>query len=230
MVLGVSLSACRQGAQSFGDTPARARQAADDFLGAIGQRFTDVYRAPKFAAARARLGRFALTPSKIVDDTTVWTSVDRDGTHTLNLAGYYNGSRYVFNPSRDWPLPTRAGQSRHLIRLRPRGEGEFEWSTDVEQAVGSMPADGLSEAFGGFFKGLELVPDEALLADSRYAFPRTTAALGRLFSVDTLQAVPHREGGKSVTLVIRIHPERVEATFPAFATYLRKYIGPARYA
>src|SRR5690349_12371997 len=125
------LGACRQGAQGFGETPAAARQASDDFLGSLGQRFTDVYRSPKFAAARPRLGRYALTPSKLERDTAVWTSVEQDGTRVLNLAGYFNGSRYVFNPSRDWPAPTRVGQSRHLIQLRPKGDGEYEWDTDV---------------------------------------------------------------------------------------------------
>ena len=222
-------SGCRQAAHGFGGTPAGARQAADDFLGALSQRFTDVYRAPKFAAARARLGRYALTPSRLEDDTTVWTSVDREGTRTLNLAGYYNGSRYVFNPSRDWPVPTRPGQSRHLIQLTPKGDGEYEWRTDVHQAVGSMDADALSNVFGGFFKALEVVPEAALRADTRLVFPRTRATFGRLFSVDSLVAVPHALGGRSVTVVIRIHPEGVEPTLPAFAAYVRKYIGPARY-
>jgi hypothetical protein len=229
LLLLVAANGCRQGAQGFGDSPAGARQAADDFLGSIAQRFTDVYRAPKFAAARPRLGRYALTPSKIERDTSVWTSIDADGTRTLNLAGYFNGSRYVFNPSRDWPVPTRVGQSRHMIQLHPKGDGEYQWRTDVHQVLGTMPADALSNAFGGFFTGLELVPEGALLADSRFAFPRATAALGRLFAVDSLHAVPHRDGGKSVTLVIRIDPKGVETEFPAFATYLKKYVGPARY-
>lgn len=220
---------CRHGAQGFGRTPVGARQAADDFLGAIAQRFTDVYRAPKFAAARARLGRYALTPSRLEDDTTVWTSVDRDGPRTLNLAGYYNGSRYVFNPSRDWPVPTRPGQSRHLIQLTPRGEGEYEWRTDVHQAVGTMPADALADVFGGFFLALENVPEAVLRDETRSQFARTRATLGRLFSVDTLRAARHAQGGRSVTVVIRIHPEGVEPTLPAFAAYVRKYIGPARY-
>ena len=226
----VLLAGCRQGAQGFGETPAGARQAADEFLGALAQRFTDVYRAPKFAAARTRLGRYALTPSKLEHDTAVWTGQERDGTRTLNLAGYYNGSRYVFNPSRAWPIPTRPGQSRHLIQLRPVGDGEYEWRTDVHQAVGSMPADALSDAFGGFFTALELVPEGALRADAHLQFPRTVAAFGRLLSVDTLRTVPHRDGGRSVTAVFRLHPERIEATLPAFAAYLRKYISPARYA
>ena len=226
----VAAGGCRHGAQGFGGSPAGARQAADDFLGAIVQRFTDVYRAPKFAAARARLGRYALTPSRLEDDTTVWTSVDRDGTRTLNLAGYYNGSRYIFNPSRDWPVPTRPGQSRHLIQLTPKGESEYEWRTDVHQAVGTMPADALSDVFGGFFTALEVLPEAAIRAETRSHFARTRGTLGRLFSVDTLHAVPHAQGGRSVTVVIRIHPEGVEPALPAFAAYLRKYIGPARYS
>lgn len=224
------LAACRQGAQGFGDTPAGARQAADDFLGAVALRFTDVYRTPRFEVARPKLGRNALTPSRIVDDTTIWTNVDRDGTRVLTLAGYSNGTRYIFNAARDWPLPTRLGQSRHVVRLTPGADGDYGWRTDVDQAVGTMPADAISDVFGGFFRALELLPEATLRAEARGQFPRTTAAFGRLFDVDSLRATPHRDGGKSVQVVIRLHPERIDRTFPEFADYLRKYIGPARYA
>ena len=220
---------CRQAAQGFGEAPADARQHADDFLGAVALRFTDVYRTPRFALARPRLGRYAMTPSKIEDDTTIWTSRQPDGTRVLNLAGYTNGTRYIFNPARDWPVPTRLGQSRHLIRLRPLGDGEYEWRTDVLQAIGAMPANSLSNVFGGFFEALEHLPESAIRSEARQYFPRTTTALGRLFTVDSLRNLPHHDGGRMVTLIVRLHPDRLEPAFPAFATYIRKYVSPARY-
>jgi hypothetical protein len=228
-VLAIGGGGCRQGAQRFGDTPAAARQHADEFLGAVALRFTDVYRTPKFALARPRLGRYAMTPSKIQNDTSIWTSQQGDGTRVLNLAGYSNGSRYIFNPSKDWPVPTRVGQSRHLIRLRPLGDSEFEWRTDVHQAVGTMPAATIANVFDGFFRAVEVLPEGVLRAEALRLFPRTSTALGRLFSVDSLRAVPHRAGGRMVTLVVRLHPNRLETSLPAFASYVRKYVSPAHY-
>lgn len=230
LALGAGLAACRQGAQGFGESPAAARQGADDFLGTIAMRFTDVYRTPKFQLARPKLAKHALTPSRLEGDTSIWTGTEKDGTRVLTLAGYSNGSRYVFNPAPDWPVPTRAGQSRHVVRLTPLGDGAYGWKTDVDQAVGKMEADALSGVFGGFFRALELVPEAAIKADSRIHFPRTMAAFGRLFDVDSIHTSPHHDGGKSVHVVIRLHPERLEKSLPAFAAYLRKYVEPARYA
>jgi hypothetical protein len=228
-LLAVGIGGCRQAAQGFGETPAASRQQADDFLGAVALRFTDVYRTPKFALARPRLGRHALTPSKIENDTSIWTGMQGDGTRVLNLAGYSNGSRYIFNPSKDWPIPTRLGQSRHLIRLRPLGDSEYEWRTDVHQAVGTMPASTLSDVFGGFFQAIEHLPEGTIRGETRQLFPRTSAALGRLFTVDTLRAVAHHDGGRLMTMIVRLHPGRLEKTLPAFASYVKKYISPARY-
>jgi hypothetical protein len=59
--------------------------------------------------------------------------------------------------------------------------------------------------------------------------PRTGGALGRLLSLDTLHAVPLRDGTTALTLGIAVHPERARAEFPSFVAYLEKYVLPARF-
>ena len=210
-------------------TPADAKQRADGLLGAIATRFTNVHRTPRFAAARGRLGKYSLTPSKLENDTSIWTGQLADGTRTLATAGTFTGDRYVFDARADLPLPTRTGDARHYIRLLPLGDGEYRWQTSVDQAVGRMPAQSVADAFGGLMLAAELLGERELRGDYRAYFPRTTAALGRLFSLDTVTSVPHRDGGHLVHVSIGLHPDQLEATFPAFAKYLDKYVGPARY-
>ena len=224
-----STTGCRQATQRFAITPSEAKARADDILGAIASRFTNVLRTPRFAAARGRLGKYSLTPSKLEGDTSIWTDSLPGGVRTLTTAGTWTGDRYVFDARADVPLPTRPGDSRHYIRLHPLGDGEYRWQTSVDQAVGRLPAESVADAFGGLMLAAELLGERELRSDYRAYFPRTTAALGRLFSLDTVRSVPHRDGGHLVHVSIGLHPDRLEATMPAFAKYLEKYVSPARY-
>ncbi|HEX2717550.1 MAG TPA: hypothetical protein VHM67_07695, partial [Gemmatimonadaceae bacterium] len=62
------------------------------------------------------------------------------------------------------------------------------------------------------------------------ALPRTTAALARLLSVDSLATHPFVDGSSLLAMRISLHPERVNAVYPDFAAYMRKYVSPARYS
>lgn len=233
-LLATPLASCRQGALAFGDAApgagAGARAAADDLLGALAARFTNVTRTAKFSAARPRLARYALTPSKIERDTSVWTATTAgDGSRILAVAGVATGERYVFDARPAVPLPTHVGDSRHFIRLRPLGEAQYEWVTTVEQSVGRLAPTGFDEIADGLLRGVATLPEPLLRTEYREHFPRTTAALGRLFTMDTIRSVPHREGGRIVSMIVTLHPDRLQRTMPAFAEYVRKYVAPARY-
>jgi hypothetical protein len=69
----------------------------------------------------------------------------------------------------------------------------------------------------------------AVRADYQAAMPRTTAALGQLFSLDSIGTVVGTDGGTAITLRVGLHPERLERVYPAFAQYVRKYVVPSRY-
>src|SRR5829696_10312843 len=71
-------SACRDVGPAFGPSIPAARANAEGLFGGIAQRFTNVQRNPKFAVARGKLGKNALTPSVIYNDTSVWTQMSSD--------------------------------------------------------------------------------------------------------------------------------------------------------
>jgi len=232
-------TACRDAATAFAPSPAAAQQTGAEFFSALAARFTNVTRTPKFFAARGKLARGALTPSKILNDTSIWTAsttaaTDRgDGgnnreTRELLIHGGLTNGRYVFDARPTVPLPTHPGDSRHLMRLTRLSGNEFEWGTGVDMAVGQLRAESAANVFSALLASAEGRSDAAIRADYRAAAPRTTAALARMFSLDTIRSLPQPGGVNDLTLVIRLHPERLRPQYPAFAAYVEKYLVPAR--
>jgi hypothetical protein len=225
-----ALSACRDVAPGFGTNAAAARANADGLFGGIAQRFTNVQRTPKFIGARGKLGKNALTPSVIYNDTSVWTAFGPDSTRVITIDGEFSGNRYLFS-ARPWPTapPNEPGDSRHYIRLRRLNENVFEWVTNVDIAAGTIKSDEFASVISRLMGSAEGRTPADLRADYRASFPRTTAALGRLFSLDTLRSVRDNEGATTVLLGIRIDPKGNRATMPDFAKYLDKYATPSKY-
>jgi hypothetical protein len=225
-----SLSACRDVAPAFGSNPAAARASADGLFGGIAQRFTNVQRSPKFTVARAKLGKNALIPSEIYNDTSVWTAWGADSTRVITIDGEFENNRYLFT-ARPWPATpaNEPGDSRHYIRLKLLGENQFEWITNVDIAAGSIKPDDFANVISKFLLSSENRSSAELRADYRTNFPRTTAALGRLFSLDTIIVARDAESATSVQLNIRITPNGIRSGMPDFAKYLDKYVTPAQY-
>lgn len=230
MSAGLGLAGCRNAPPAFGSTRARAAANAGDFFAAAAYRFTNVQRDAKFAAARPKLGRYALTPSRIFADSAVW-SVRGAADRTLLLSAGYSGGRYGMAAAAAVPTLSRPGDARHTIRLqRLPGDDVFLWTTDVDFAVGRMTAADAALVVGSLLSAVEGRSGVALRADYRSAFPRATVAMGRLFTIDTVRTTPDAAGATTVELSISLHPERLHAaSFPAFAGYIDKYVTPARY-
>ncbi|MDP9179196.1 MAG: hypothetical protein M3O61_16085 [Gemmatimonadota bacterium] len=229
--LGIApLGACRDVAPAFGPNAAAGRANADGLFGGIAQRFTNVQRSPKFTVARTKLGKNALTPSVIYNDTSVWTAWGADSTRVVTIDGEFSGNRYLFTarPSPATP-PNEPGDSRHYIRLRRLNEDVFEWVTNVDIAAGSIKSDEFANVISRLMGSAEGRTPGDVRADYRSSFPRTTSALGRLFSLDTLRTIRDNEGATTVLLGIRLNPNGIRATMPDFAKYLDKYAAPARY-
>lgn len=224
-------AACRPAAPAFGDTRQEAATNADAFFGAFAARFTNVQRTPKFAAARPKLGRHALSPSGVFGDTSVWTATAGD-TRTLTLSGRLHGNRYVFDASAAAPQPEQPGDSWHLMRLRKLPtEDVYEWITAVDMAVGEASPDELRDVWRALLASAVHTPAEPLLrAEYRAAAPRTTRTLGQLATLDSLDVRPLGDGTAIIALNVSLHPERLEARYPAFGKYVEKYVEPARYA
>ena len=223
------LAACRDVAPAFGPSMPAARANAEGLFGGIAQRFTNVQRNPKFAVARGKLGKNALTPSAIFNDTAAWTTIGPDANRSILIDGAFANNRYLFSARPSAPPIDAPGDSRHLIALRRINDNEFEWLTNVDIAMGPIAGDDLARIISALMRSAEGRTVAAIRADYRASFPRTTAALGRLLTLDTLRLVRDAENATSITLGVRIDPARIKGIMPAFAHYLEKYSTPSRY-
>lgn len=222
------LAGCSSPSSAPGASPLVSRLSGAELFGAMAARFTNVYRAPKVAAARAKLVHAALSPSRVYSDTAVWTGSSGDSVRMLSLRGEFSAGRYRFEPAPDAGAPGRLGDSRHVVRLRELGSGAFQWTTEVDQAVGRLHAGDPGRAASAALVAAEVHGGHGLQLGSRLALPRTSAALGRAFTVDTLATSDLGDGTTAIRAVIRLDPSQLSSSFPAFARYLRKYVEPSR--
>ena len=234
LVIGLLLTGtgCRAVTTAFGGDAASARANAEAFAGALEQRFTRVVRAPKFLLARMRIGRHALSPSKLAGDTAIWTSMrsSRNGIERdLELSGEMLNGGYSFLAASRVPTPAKTGDSRHYIGLvQLAKDTDWQWTTTVQNAVGAMAPERGRDIMRALFLSAER-PSAVIRADYRSAFGRTATALGRLFSLDSILSAPQLDGSTLVTLHILSSDERLRPAFPELAGYVRRYLAPARY-
>jgi hypothetical protein len=222
-------ASCRGVPEALGPDRRTARANADALFEALALRFDSVQRAPKFHQARTKLGRHALSPSRILGDTSVWTAMGRDSTRTLSLWGTHTPVGYLFTARASAPVPSAVGDSRHVIRLRQRGKSEYDWVTSVDHALGTVNARDVAAATTAFLAAPERISTGRGRAEGRAIFPRTTRVLGELFSLDTVHTNQLADRSTTVSVRFRMHPDRIEGTRPNFAKYLKKYVEPARY-
>jgi hypothetical protein len=236
MLLGACLllpvtGGCRAAALAHGGDAKSAQVNLDQFISGFEHRFTNVTRQPKVQHGRMRIARYAFAPSKLVDDTAIWTGIRTSRTGAERSAEWNAvlvNNQFQFAARADTPLPTRLGEQRHLIAVTQRGEDDWFWHTVVEHHVGTMPPGRLNDVARAFFGSAER-PGSAMRADYRDAFPRTVGAIGRLLSIDSIFATSQLDGSTLVAMQIRINAAGISQEFPAYAKYLRKYVEPARY-
>jgi len=214
---------------ALGPDRAAARTNADALFEGLAARFDNVQRAPKFYQARSKLGRYALSPSGVYGDTSVWTAVGTDSTRTLTLSGSHTATGYTFTPRAVVSVPNATGDSRHVIRLKRRGEGEYAWDTAVDHAIGPVHANEVAAALTAFISAPQATTAPRIKPETQALLPRTSRVLGELFSLDTVRILPWADGSSSVTVRFHMEPDRIKKTRPNFAKYLEKYVTPARY-
>ncbi len=224
-------TACRPGWDAFGSTPTQAQANGVAFADALHRRYLGVERTPFYAAARAKIGKRALSPSVIFDDTTTWTSRPDARTRLLMAEGVsMPDARYRFTPRESAPFPDRLADARHLTQLTRLGkEGEYEWRTAVDFALGSVTPNDWGAGIRALLGSAEGRSDADLRADVRSTLPKTTAALGRMFSLDTLHAQRLTDGSTALTIVTTVHPDWLKDGFPLYAKFVAKYVSPSAY-
>ncbi len=230
-LLAVTGVGCRQAVPGFGPNLAAARTNADEFLYSIGSRFTNIQREPRLIHARSQFGRHALTPSGVFNDTTVWlaSGPTPDSSRLFGNEGIFATDRYVVKATLSNTLPDALTESREIIRLKKLADSEYEWYTNVDVALGRMRAQDLTNVIARILASGEGKSPAAIRADYNSSLPRTVAALGRLFTIDTLKTVLDAEGATTYDIAIRLTPATLKATMPNYAQYIDKYISKGRY-
>ena len=220
---------CRDAAPGFGPTVAAARVNADEFLYSVGSRFTNIQRPARLVHARAQFGHYALTPSGVFNDTTVWMANGPDSSRLFGNEGKFVVDRYVVQATLSNTLPNALTESREIVRLKKLSDAEYEWYTNVDVALGRIRAQDISNVLARALAAGEGKSPAAIRADYNASFPRTAAALGRLFTIDTLRARQDAEGATTYDIAIRLTPETLKATMPNYSAYIEKYISKGRY-
>lgn len=222
---------CRGAAFAYGPELRAARIHFDDLAAGFEARFTNVSRAEKVRYGRKRIARYAFAPSKLVEDTAIWTAMRSTRTGAERTAEWQAGlvnNQFQFLPRRDTPTPAKLGDQRHLISVSQRGGDDWFWHTVVEHHVGTMPPARLDDIARALFQSAER-PGSAMRADYRDGFPRTTTALGRLFSMDSIIAISQLDGSTLVSMQVRVDARNIAGQFPAYAKFIQKYVEPAKY-
>jgi hypothetical protein len=229
LIGALALGACRQAWRGLGPSGAALERNADQLFGAMVIRYTHVFRDAKYEFARNQLNRNALVPSKVFDDTAIWTNQPSPVLRAMFVQGVFESGRYVLASRTAATRPARVGDSRHLITLARLSPNEFVWDTSVDFALGSLTASEVGALTTALLASAERPSEKELRADYRAVAPRTAAVLGVLFSIDSMRATPFSDGTTDVSLTIGFHTGPLKQRYPAFGDYVAKYANPARY-
>ncbi len=222
---------CKASAPAFGTNPLSARTNADEFFYSVSYRFTNIQRTPKLIRARQQFGHYALVPSGVYNDTSVWMAYGTppDSSRIFADDGYPTATQYIVVPHSSTEPPRSLAESREVVKLKHLGGDEYEWFTNVDVAVGHVGAEDVMNVLAASLRAGENRPSSAVRADYRTYFPRATALLGRLLSLDTLSTLTDSQGATTFDIAIRLTPDTLARYMPAYAKYIDKYVRTGHY-
>jgi hypothetical protein len=172
--------------------------------------------------------RAALAPSRAFEDTATWTGVS-GSVRILETFGSLVDGRYLLASRAGVPAPARPADGRHVTTLSHLGGSEYQWDTTVDFALGSVrPAD-VATIVSRMLAAGEGRSEQELRAELAAVSPRSSAALGTVFGLDSLRPVRLADGSTLTTLGATVHSDLLRPRYPALADYVHKYVDPARY-
>jgi hypothetical protein len=198
-------------------------------VGAFATRFTQARRMGALEQTHNQMVRHALFPSRVFEDTTLWSALSSNSTRTLSVYGNPVGAQYHLVQRPSASPPAHAGDISVVTNLSRLGESEYRWDATADLALGSLSADDFFRGIRASLAELEQRPERATREEYRTSLQRTTAALGKLFTLDTIRSVRRADGSVTHAVAITIHPDRARETYPTFGKFLRDYVSPARY-
>ena len=221
-------TACRAPIDALGASDSERLRNADQLFSALGARFTDVHRAPHFLSARRRIAKGVLSPSTIFGDTAIWI-VKSDSMAVFTAFARLLPSGYLMHEQSPVPSVTALADARHLLALHRLADGDWEWDAHVDFSIGTVSSAEFAEMFSKLLASPAGRTEAELRAEIATLAPRASAALGRLFDIDTMRAELLVDGSHAVTFAARVHPERLRAASPALAAFFERHIGSSRY-
>ena len=220
---------CREVAPAFGPNLPFAKQNADEFFYSVGSRFTNIQRPQRVLRARTQFGHYALTPSGVYNDSSIWLSIGPDSARLFGDEGVFAVDRYIVSARITNTPPDALTESREIVRLRKLSDSDYEWFTNVEVALGRIGAKDIANVLAAVLSAGEGKTAAAIRANYTSSFPRTAAALGRLFTIDSLTVTPDDEGATTFNIAIKLTPDILKATMPHYSAYIDKYISKGKY-
>lgn len=205
--------------------PSRARGV--QVFSSLGARVTDPLRDAKYEAARIRIANAAMIPSRVWNDTSVWTS-GAQFRRTLLIGGRFAPPRYRLETNRSVPNPVLPAESRHIINLTRLSDDSYAWDTEVMYSLGASPAADIAAFTRALFAAAEHRDEKDVRADYMFFAPKTTAAFGQVFKVDSIRTSHLPDTTTLAAYYITLDPRGVASRLPNFARYLRKYYLTAR--
>ncbi len=226
LALALAHASCQPAARELAAGPA-GTAAASTLVEALALRFGETGREPEFDALRPKLARAALVPSWVFDDGSAWPRKG-DGWREAEFAGYGAAGGYRIGVRAEAPEPVAPGQYRGRLRLEKIAGGRFEWSVREELAVGALRPAELAAALDSLLWGAEAYDETTARAAIAAAFPRASAKLGLLLSLDTLALGRDAQGATSLRVAVRLTPAGLRAFAPRYAAFVEKYLTPIR--
>jgi hypothetical protein len=209
-------------------TAGRGRVSAEQAFEAIADRHFDVVRNQRYEYARMRLTKGALSPSRVFDDSAAWTAMTGN-VRLLEAFGTVGDGRYLLNARSSVPAPARPGDGRHAMSLARLSSNEYRWETTVDYAIGTVRPAEVSTVISRLLTAGDGRTERELRGDLASTVPRTAAALGSVFSLDSLHPVALADGSTAMTVGITVSSAGLKRRLPAFAEFIRKYVEPTTY-
>lgn len=217
---------CREPIRAF-EINAAPKSRAEELFAALGARVTLPLRNQKYDSARIKIADAALLPGRVWNDTSVWTSM-ASSRNTLLVGGRFSAGRYHLEALPSVPTPVQPAESRHVINLTHLADDQYAWDTDVVYVLGSATPEQIGAFVGRLFASAETRNETQLRADYAATIPRMSAALGQLFRVDSVATSHLPDKSTLATFAVTLTPAGIEARYPNFARYMRRYGQTAR--
>lgn len=220
--------ACAESVRAVADGPTDRATKVEELSDAIATRFTNPERSGRFESTRRKLISGALHPSRVFSDTSLWLTTSTPNNRALWAYGSLTPRGYRFDVVERGVL-NDLGDTRHAITLHKNADGDYQWTTGVDFAIGSITARDVSSMLDMLLTAGHGHDGNTVRAAAYTSFPRTGAVMARLFRIDSLLLRPGPQGTTLVTLAVGIHTETLRQTAPHFAEYLSKYVDNSRY-